>query len=77
MPAVSAAHAETWKETAKAVKSAIKKRGIIFAAFVREIGEESKYGRIYATIHKARPPSGADAEKRVKKIYAWLEKHAK
>ena len=77
MPAVSSSFAETWPATAKAVEKTIKRRGITFRAFVREIGEPEKYKAIHSGIRYARPPSGGDAEKRVKRIVKWLAEHAK
>jgi len=76
MPAVNAPHTETWEATAKAVLAAIKRRGVPFSQFVREIKEEARYHLLSQNIKQGRPPMlNKDGMKRLAKVEKWLAEH--
>ena len=78
MPAVHAPHTETWPDTAKEVLAAIKRRGIPFSQFVREMGEGARYPVYSQNIKQSRPPIDNPAgRRRIAKVEKWLKEHGK
>lgn len=76
MPAVKAPHTKTWHSTAKAVLAAIKRRGIPFSQFIREIKEDGRYHLLSQNIKQGHPPmSNRDGMKRLVKVEKWLAEH--
>ena len=76
MPAVIDPHAQTWPETAKAVREAIKRRGIPFAVAVRELKEGDRYAQVRHSIIAGRPPMlSKRGKKLLAKVDAWLAEH--